>query len=582
MPPVQRRRRSTSSSAIRCRRHSPASARARSRRTGATGVVDTTSGTTLGATIARLDAGRQRHDRIRRDARPDRSRSRRSPTPPTPTWTSLPGTNGSAADGVATPGAPGTATGERTGSGGVNDYAASASARRCRSAAPTSPRAIVGRKPRYAIGDSVTYQVDVAVPGSAFGSIGNVVDHRHPRRRASTYVPGSLVITYNGVTSSTSPADFTRHRQRARRRDSETLTLALGTVDQYAARRAATLTLTYQAIVANVLSNQANTSLGNSATITFSDPGTGGASATRGPATTSITVGEPFLALTKTLTSPPVGLAGRRHGELHGRRRQHRHDDCVRDRHQPTRCPPGLFFPGGTVVTVTPNNLSGQLQVPTVTVDGSGLADVPRSTCRWATASRSRSRRRSRTACSRDRRCRTAYRRRIRSRNGSRSERARWQLARLRPDRRLALDNYNVAALAATITVADPIAIDKTFYRRIRRSTAIRDRRAGHLPSQGFGARGHDQLGQGHRRAAGRPDLRQQRQRRHAVGCADHVQLRRQPEPGWADADVRPRRCRRSAERRILATTSSRSTSSRASTTSRRTRTARCSATTLR
>jgi fimbrial isopeptide formation D2 family protein/uncharacterized repeat protein (TIGR01451 family) len=45
-------------------------------------------------------------------------------------WTSLPGVGGSAANptGSATPGAPGSATGERDGSGGVNDYTAAGSA----------------------------------------------------------------------------------------------------------------------------------------------------------------------------------------------------------------------------------------------------------------------------------------------------------------------------------------------------------------------------------------------------------------------------------------------------------------------
>jgi len=42
--------------------------------------------------------------------------------------TRLAGPNGAGSDGVAAPGAPGTPNGERTGEGGVNDYATTANA----------------------------------------------------------------------------------------------------------------------------------------------------------------------------------------------------------------------------------------------------------------------------------------------------------------------------------------------------------------------------------------------------------------------------------------------------------------------
>src|SRR6202040_1081915 len=123
------------------------------------------------------------------------------------TWTSLPGSNGSAADGVATPGAPGSATGERTGAGGVNDYAASASTT-VQVGGTNITKSIVAAKPRYAIGDQVSYQVDVAIPGSAFGALGNVVV-TDILAAGLTYVPGSLAIAYNGASSSANPVDFT-------------------------------------------------------------------------------------------------------------------------------------------------------------------------------------------------------------------------------------------------------------------------------------------------------------------------------------------------------------------------------------
>lgn len=94
---------------------------------GATGVVDLTVGTLLRINVGRLAPGGQ--VTIAFDATV-------GPNPPigvrvltfTADWTSLAGSQGAGADGVAAPGAPGSATGERTGDGGVNSYAASADA----------------------------------------------------------------------------------------------------------------------------------------------------------------------------------------------------------------------------------------------------------------------------------------------------------------------------------------------------------------------------------------------------------------------------------------------------------------------
>jgi uncharacterized repeat protein (TIGR01451 family) len=95
--------------------------------TGATGVVDTTAGSSVGLSIDRLDPGGSvtlSFDVTVAGPVPVGG----IPNDAAAQWTSLPGTGGSGGDGAATPGAPGTATGERTGAGGVNDYTRTASA----------------------------------------------------------------------------------------------------------------------------------------------------------------------------------------------------------------------------------------------------------------------------------------------------------------------------------------------------------------------------------------------------------------------------------------------------------------------
>lgn len=92
---------------------------------GASGVADITVGTLVRITVGRLAPGGS--VTVSFDATT-------IATPPIGVveipvsldWTSLAGTNGAAADGVGAPGVPGSATGERTGDGGVNAYAAAA------------------------------------------------------------------------------------------------------------------------------------------------------------------------------------------------------------------------------------------------------------------------------------------------------------------------------------------------------------------------------------------------------------------------------------------------------------------------
>jgi uncharacterized repeat protein (TIGR01451 family)/fimbrial isopeptide formation D2 family protein len=423
---------------------------------GATGVTDTTSGTTVGATIARIDAGGSVTITFSATA-PGPLAIAPIPNTANATWTSLPGANGSAADGVATPGAPGTATGERTGTGGINDYATSASAT-IQVGGTNITKSLVAAQPRYAIGDPVRYQVDVAIPGSAFGALGNVVV-KDILAAGLTYVTGSLAIAYNGASSSTNPADFVRV-DNTPSPGLETLTLSLGTVSN-ASPSATTIRLTYQATVDNLLSNQTNVSLGNSASLSFSDPGAGGATATRGPSTTTVTVGEPFLALTKTLPSPAAGLQAGSTASFTvvaaNTGTTTAFETVITD-----VLPAGLFFPGGTIVTVTPNNVSGQLEIPTTIVNAAGWQSTPfdlpvgDSVTFTFTATLANTVQPGQTMQNGTGGTYT-------SRNGADpNERTGASPGSIQSDDSQ-LNNYNAAALGGTITVADPIAIDKTF-----------------------------------------------------------------------------------------------------------------------
>ncbi len=423
---------------------------------GATGIVDTSSGTTVAATIARIDAGGSVTISFPATAPGPLAVTPISNTA-SATWTSEPGGNGSAADGTATPGAPGTVTGERTGSGGINDYAASANAT-IQVGGTNITKSIVAPQARYAVGDPVTYQVDVAIPGSAFGTLGSVVV-TDILASGLTYVSGSLVIAYNGATSSTNPADFTR-TDNAPAPGLETLSLALGNVGN-AGSSPTTLRLTYLAIVDNILANQANTSLSNAASLSFSDPGAGGAPATRGPSTTTLTVGEPLLALSKSLTSPAAGLqAGSTVSfsvVVGNTGTTTAFETVIGD-----ALPAGLFFPAGSIVTVAPNNVSGHLEVPVTSVTPAGWQSSPfdlpvgDSVTFTFTATLANSVQPGQTL-------QNAVSGTYTSRNGSDvNERTGASPGSTQGDDSQ-LNNYNAAALSGTITVADPIAIDKIF-----------------------------------------------------------------------------------------------------------------------
>ncbi len=425
--------------------------------TGATGVADTTSGTAVGATIARLDPGGSVTIVF--------SAVASGPLTAGPvvnnanlSWTSLPGANGSAADGAATPGSAGSATGERTGTGGTNDYAASATATVTVGGVAIA-KSVVAPQARYAIGDTVGYRVDIAVPGSAFGSLPDVV-LTDVLGAGLSYVPGTLAVTYNGVTAATPPADFA-HADNTPTAGAQTLTASFGALTN-AAGTTATVTLTYQARVDNLLVNQANVALDNAATLAFTDAASGGATATRGPVTTSVTVGEPMLALSKALTSPAAGLVAGSTASFSvtvGNSGTTTAFETVLADSLPT----GLFLPAGALVTVVPTNLSGNLQVPSVTVGSDGWQtsafDLPPGDSVTFTFTATLA-----GTVQPGQVLQNGVTATYSSRDGvDPGERNGSTVGSVQTDDTL-LDNYNAAATATSLTVADPIAIAKAFH----------------------------------------------------------------------------------------------------------------------
>ena len=426
---------------------------------GATGVVDTSSGTTFGATIERLDAGGSVTISFTATA-PGPLADGAIPNTVTATWTSLPGDNGSADDGgIATPGDPGTDTGERTGSGspGVNDYAGSAPAV-IQVGTSNITKSLVAAQTHYAIGDPVNYRVEISVPGSAFGTLGNVAV-TDVLDEGLSYVTGTLAVNYGTATSSNSPGDFTR-TDNSPEDGEETLALSFGTVGN-SDTAATTIVLTYQALVDNILGNQASTSLSNEVSLSFSDPGAGGATVSRGPEATTVDVGEPLLAMSKTLTSQAAGLEAGSTASftvvVGNTGVTTAYDTVITD-----ALPSGLFFPAGSIVTVVPSNVSGQLETPTVTVVAdewyTSAFDLPVGDTVTFTFTVTLAN----TVQPGDT-LQNAVDGTYSSRSGDDPNQRDGSSADSDQTDDQDLNNYNSTVLGSTITVDDPIAIDKTF-----------------------------------------------------------------------------------------------------------------------
>ncbi|MTW23213.1 beta strand repeat-containing protein, partial [Allochromatium palmeri] len=219
------------------------------------------------------------------------------------TWTSLPGATGSGS-GLDAAGTAGTEDGERTGAGsGVNLYTVSDSAQVTINELNLTKT--VDDTQRYAIGELVTYRLDISVPAN-FSVTDAVLTDALPE--GLLYVgPVNRVDTNTALTNAslTDSASGTP----------PTLTITLGTLTNSAAS-AQTLSLEYGVRVANVLTNQFDTEpLENTATLTFKDPRDDNAEKTRIDAA-SIQLGEPQLSLTLDAAGPSGTLTNLQAGDV--------------------------------------------------------------------------------------------------------------------------------------------------------------------------------------------------------------------------------------------------------------------------
>lgn len=254
------------------------------------GVTASFSGNTLTGTIARLDPGLQVDLRYTVDLDPATPTGTTIVNAASVQATSLPGEHGTA---DATPGAPGAGDGERTGSGGVNDLFAQTSV-------PYTLGRLGLRKERtspgtrYAIGDEVTYRVEMSVPAGTTTNV-SIADTLPP---GLAFVPGSASVSTSGGPVSTSSPGAPPGVA------GQVVTFDFGTVTGTAAGR---LAVVYRAVVTNVPGNQRDAVLVNAATLSYFDVPTGAMVSVEAANPPAISVAEPNLEIAKTVEAGAVG-----------------------------------------------------------------------------------------------------------------------------------------------------------------------------------------------------------------------------------------------------------------------------------
>lgn len=216
----------------------------------------------------------------------------------TAVWTSLPGLLGT---GSAAPGNSGDMNGERNSSGGANDLRANDSID-VNVGSINLTKTLLNPQTRYAIGDVVNYQVEIAVPNLLMTNntvLTDILD------QGLTYETGSLNVVYDmGLSSSLNPIEFTRS-DNTPSAGNETLSLNLGTLSN-TNDALAVVTLTYNALVDNIIENQDGSMLENNVRLDLLSPGGGGSDQVTDDA--SVIVGEPDVSLVHTITSSTTNL----------------------------------------------------------------------------------------------------------------------------------------------------------------------------------------------------------------------------------------------------------------------------------
>ena len=199
--------------------------------------------------------------------------------------TSLPGDHGT---NDATPGNPGDVTGERTGTGNINDFSGADSAH-VNTNIPNIGKSIITPQTWYPIGDVETFELTLGIPA---GGTSNLI--------VTDTLPTGLIYV-SGTESVTPPPGFTSTNPPTFSWDATTRKLEwdFGDITQ---SPAADLTITYDVKIENILANQDSTNLTNSAILTY------GTNQSTGPVTQTVTVGEPDLYMEKTPRTTPVDL----------------------------------------------------------------------------------------------------------------------------------------------------------------------------------------------------------------------------------------------------------------------------------
>ena len=224
------------------------------------------------------------------------------------TFTSLPGATGTPGNPTgSTPGAASTSTGERNGSGGLNDYAASSSTVNVTLAAPTINK-LPPNPTQYTIGDVVTYNICVNLPEGVTRNL--IVTDTLPLYLS--YVPGSGQVLTDAASAQLCPLAYSAYNGTLTGASviSSTQNVALSfsadpqTVDDNDANNN---TFVYQlkALVQNVSQNQDGQTRTNNANLTYTNPNTG-STASASSAPRNISIIEPVLTLGKTISGAPT------------------------------------------------------------------------------------------------------------------------------------------------------------------------------------------------------------------------------------------------------------------------------------
>lgn len=224
------------------------------------------------------------------------------------TYTSLPGTNGTASNptGSTTPGAPGTGNGERNGSGGTDDYTALSNTVSTTLASPSIAKTINPAGTSYAIGTSIPYQITVTIPeGMTGGPLANIVE---TIPSGLVYVPGSLSVTAQPGVTIGAAGPYTDANASFFNLTGQTMTLSFGSLTSTASASATnrTVTIAFNARVDNIVANQSGATFNNSVDFVRTNPNGPGTLALNAT-NASASVVEPDLTVAKTAsTSTPA------------------------------------------------------------------------------------------------------------------------------------------------------------------------------------------------------------------------------------------------------------------------------------